>query len=112
MPGILSLTLACPVLNTVYLSGDVIGTNLEQIRFRSRINSCSGTITNTGCQIDISYNWTDQSFNSGTATATIAAGASQTIVTPSGEPISSFSFNSIAFNGGSCTGYSSSINAC
>jgi hypothetical protein len=96
----------------VYVSGDIIGVNAEQIRFRSRTGSCAGAPQATGCQIDISYDWTDLFFGSGSGTATIGVGASQTIVTPSGDPLEGIIITSVTFNGGSCSGYSSSIIAC
>ena len=90
----------------VYIAADLVGSNLEQIRFRSRENSCSGSFIATGCQIDITYSWTDTNFLSGTSSATIGVGDSQTIVTPSGDPVDTFDITGVSFNGGSCSIYS------
>lgn len=105
--GIITTTGTCTV--PVYIVGDVIGSNSEQVRFRSRLTDCNGALVNTGCQIDITYSWSDVFFGSGTGSATIVPGGTQTIVTPSGDPIGSFNITSATFNGGSCTGYTISI---
>lgn len=90
----------------VYITADLVGTNLEQVRFRSRLDSCTGSFVSTGCQIDITYSWSDTNFQSGTSSTTIGVGSSQNIVTPSGDPIDSYDIISISFNGGSCGIYS------
>ena len=110
--GTLQVTMSIDCASQIFVEGTVIGSIGESIRFRSRLSSCTGTITNTNCQIDITYYWEDTNFSSGTTTAVISSGSSSVIVTPSLEPISYFQINSVVFNAGSCSGYSSSISIC
>lgn len=112
MPGSLDITYGCATTSTIYISADITGINGDQVRFRSRAGSCVNAPQATGCQIDISYDWTDVFFGSGSASTTIGVGASQVIVTPSGDPLEGIIITSATFNGGSCSGYSSSIIAC
>jgi hypothetical protein len=106
------VTMSINCANNVFVEGSVVGGLGESIRFRSRVNSCSGTITSTGCQIDITYYWEDTNFASGTSTTSIVSGSSLVIVTPTLEPISYFQINSASFNAGSCSGYSNTISIC
>lgn len=108
----MQVTFSIDCLSQIFVQGNTTGTIGESIRFRSRLNSCAGTITTTNCQIDIYYYWEDTNFSSGNATAVISNGASQVIVTPSLETISYFQINSVSFSSGSCSGYSSSISIC
>jgi len=80
--------------------------------FRSRITSCSGTETSTGCDISINYFWQDDSANSGNSSVTITAGNSSAQVLPSGNDLISVSITSVSWTAGSCIGFADTITAC
>jgi hypothetical protein len=94
----------------IYISKELNTPIAGDVRFRSRIDSCSGTVTSTGCNITIEYDWEDISFNSGNSTATITGNT--VIQTPSGNDLTVINITSVYWSGGSCSGYSSTINAC
>jgi hypothetical protein len=95
----------------IYISKELNTPLTGQIRFRSRIDSCSGTVTTTGCDITINYYWEDINFNSGNASATITGNT--VIQSPSGgNEITYVNITSVYWSAGSCLGYYDTINAC
>jgi hypothetical protein len=70
-------------------------------RFRSRLENCNGGLFRVDCDIDITYNWSDETPGSGTNTVTLTSGSNTVFDTPSGYNLTSLEIVSVS--GPSCT---------
>ena len=95
-----------------YVSSQITGDSSETATFRSRDGGCSTgfLVVPSGCQIDISYSYTDITETSGFGNATITAGNSIGSHTPTGYQLTSLSIDTVSWNGGSCG--SNTLTAC
>ena len=103
---------ATATFTPVYVSKEINGADPAYAIFRSRITSCFGTETSTGCDISINYFWQDEFANSGNSSTTITAGNSNAQVLPNGNNLVSVSITSVLWVAGSCIGYANTITAC
>jgi hypothetical protein len=78
-----------------------IGASGETARFRPQLDNCNGRIFAVNCDIDITYDWQDNTPASGTATVTLISGSSQVVDTPTGYTLTSIQITNII--GNSCT---------
>jgi hypothetical protein len=87
-----------------YISSDIVGPNSETARFRSRNGGCSSAFKNipNGCQVDITYSYTDINSISGIANVSIAGNSQAVTDTPTGDTLVSVSIDSVSWFGGSC----------
>ena len=81
-----------------------------EVRFRSRVDSCSGAVTSTGCSITINYYWEDVFVNNGNLTATITGNT--VIQSPNGNELANVAITDVYWTAGTCYGYSTLINTC
>lgn len=85
----------------------IIGTIGETVRFRSFLQNCSATaLYPVNCDIDITYDWQDDTPGSGTSTITLLSGSSQVTDTPSGYSLTGIQITNIT---GSACNYSNYI---
>jgi hypothetical protein len=105
--------IATATFTPVYVSVEINGADPAYAIFRSRINSCFGTQTITGCDISINYYWQDEFANSSNSSVTIVAGNSDAQVLPNGNNLVFVSITSVFWTGGGgCIGYANTITAC
>lgn len=95
-----------------YVTKELNSPSAGNITFRSRLNGCTGTVTNAPCDITINYNW-EADPDAGSGTAFISSGTSSVTVTPSTSfSLTLVTITSVSWTLGSCSGYSSTVTPC
>lgn len=86
----------------IAIKATAIGVSGQTARFRSFLENCANTrLFPVDCDIDITYNWSDNTPGSGTSTVTLTSGSSQVTQDPSGYTLTSIDVTNI--NISNCT---------
>jgi hypothetical protein len=82
---------------SIAIKTGIIGTIGETVRFRSFLQACTSTaLYPINCDVDITYDWQDDTPASGTATVTLISGSSQVVDTPTSYSLTGIQITNIS----------------
>jgi|688.fasta_scaffold18982_7 hypothetical protein len=82
---------------SIAIKTGIIGAIGETVRFRSFLQECKSTaVYPVNCDVDITYDWQDDTPGSGTSTVTLISGSSQVVDTPTGYSLTGIQITNIS----------------